>query len=185
MLSREEAWALFEAEQPEQNQRFHALESEAVLRALADRLGEVAELWGMTGLLHDLDFMTTHDAPERHGVLGAEMLAGKLPEEALAAIRAHNGELNGNPPRSRLDFALRCGESVTGLVSANALVRPTGLVGMAPKSLKKKMKERAFAANVNRDIIRECEKIGLELGEFFALAIAAIAPLADQVGLAK
>lgn len=185
MLTREEALALLEAEEPGQNQLHHALESEAVLRMLAERLGEDVEVWGLTGLLHDLDFGTTREDPRRHGLVGAARLEGELPEVAVNAIRAHNGELNGSPIRTPLDFALRCGESVTGLVSANALIRPTGMVGMNPKSLRKKMKSRAFAANVSREIIQECEQLGLELGEFFQLAIDAITPLADRVGLSK
>jgi predicted hydrolase (HD superfamily) len=88
-------------------------------------------------------------------------------------------------PQSAFDYALRCGETVTGLIHANALVRPEGMDGMKPKSLKKKMKEKAFAANINRDNIRECEKIGLDQGEFFQIAIDAIAPLAPEVGLVK
>jgi len=185
MLTRAEGLALLEAEEPEQNQLHHALESEAVLRKLAERLGEDVEVWGLTGLLHDLDFSSTREEPRRHGLVGATRLEGQLPEVAVNAIRAHNGELNGSPIQTPLDFALRCGESVTGLVYANALIRPTGMVGMKPKSLKKKMKARAFAANVSREIIQECEKLGLELGEFFQLAIEAISPLADQIGLSK
>lgn len=185
MLTRDEALALLEAAGPAENEMHHALESEAVLRGLAGRLGEDPELWGLTGLLHDLDFPATREDPDRHGIPGAEQLAGKLPEVATDAIRAHNGERNGHPPKTPLDFALRCGEAVTGLVSANALMRPTGMEGMKPKSLKKKMKTARFAANVSREMIRECEKLGLELGEFFQIAIDAIVPLADQVGLAK
>lgn len=184
MLTRPEALALLEEAGPTPNELHHALESEAVLRGLAGRLGEDPELWGLTGLLHDLDFPQTRDTPSRHGIPGAEMLAGKLPEVATDAIRAHNGDLNGHPPKTPLDFALRCGESVTGLVSANALIRPTRMVGMKPKSLKKKMKARAFAANVSREIIRECEELGLDLGEFFQIAIDAITPIAEEVGLA-
>jgi len=185
MLTRSEALALLEASGPAPHELHHALESEAVLRGLAGRLGEDADLWGLTGLLHDLDFPQTRDTPERHGIHGAEMLVGRLPEVAVHAIRAHNGDLNGHAPKTPLDFALRCGESVTGLVAANALIRPTGLVGMNPKSLKKKMKARAFAAKVSREIIGECKELGLDLGEFFQIAIDAITPLADEVGLAK
>jgi uncharacterized protein len=99
----------------------------------------------------------------------------------LQAIRAHNGERNGTPPLTVLDFGLRCGETVTGLVTANALVRPEGFAGMKPKSLKKKMKEKSFAATVSRENILECERIGLTLDEFFSLAIDALAPLAARV----
>lgn len=153
----------------------HALASEAVMGALARRLGEDEELWRMTGLLHDLDFPKTENDPQRHGLDAVAWLAGLLPVEALAAIGAHNGEMNGQKPATNFDFALRCGESVTGLISAAALMRPTGYEGMGVKSVKKKMKDKAFAANVNRDSIRECEKIGLSLDEFLEIAIAAMA----------
>jgi len=184
MISREEAAELLRARGPSASQWAHALESEAVLLALASHVGADEALWGCTGLLHDLDFGVTESEPERHGLLAAEWLADRLPEEALAAIRAHNFELNGAPPpTSPLDFGLRCGETVTGLVSATALIRPQGFVGLGAKSLKKKMKDKRFAANVRRDVIRECERLGLELGAFLDMAAAAMAPLADQLGL--
>ena len=152
----------------------HALASEAVMRALARRFGEDEEVWGLTDLLHDLDYPSTAQAPERHGLETANALAGMLPEESLAAIRAHNGEMNGVAPSTRLDYALRCGETVTGLIAAAALMRPTGLEGMTAKSIKKKMKDKAFAASVSRENIRQCAEIGLELDEFLALAIEAM-----------
>ena len=99
---------------------------------------------------------------------------GKLPEEALTAIRAHNGEMTGCAPETRFDYALRCGETITGLISAAALMRPTGYEGMEVKSIKKKMKDKAFAASVCRDNIRQCEQAGLPLDAFLALSIAAM-----------
>ena len=105
---------------------------------------------------------------------GARLLEGKLPEEALTAIRAHNGEMTGCAPQTRFDFALRCGETITGLISAAALMRPTGYEGMEVKSIKKKMKDKAFAASVCRDNIRQCEQAGLPLDAFLALSIAAM-----------
>jgi len=185
MISRDDAMQLVLAQNPDTHLAHHALQSEAVMRGLAARFGEDAELWGLTGLLHDVDFPHTKDTPERHGLMAMELLAGALPDEALQAIRAHNSECTGEPPVSRMDYALRAAESVTGLVSANALVRPEGMAGMAPKSLKKKMKEKAFAAAVDRSRILECEKIGLDQGELFQIAIDAIAPIAAQVGLTK
>jgi hypothetical protein len=124
------------------------------------------------------------DTPEKHGLLTAETLAGKLPGEAIQAIARHN-EMNGNQPQTQFDFALRCGETVTGLIHTAALVRPTRMQGMEAKSLKKKMKDKAFAASVCRETIKECEKIELELGEFLTLAIGAIAGIEEQVGLAQ
>ena len=183
MITRDEALELLETFKHKGSQLHHALETEAVMKGLAQRLGHDPELWGLTGLLHDLDFPQTKDTPEEHGPVGARELEGRLPEEALRAIQAHNSECTEVMPETELDFALRCGETVTGLVSANALVRPQVMVDMKPKSLKKKMKDKHFAANVSRERIMECEKIGLEPGEFFQISIERIAAIADQVGL--
>ncbi len=163
----------------------HSLASEAVLRALARRLGEDEDLWGITGLLHDIDFPQTRDDPKRHGLLARGMLEGEdLPEEAIGAIEAHNGDHNGTAITDRFHYALRCGETVTGLVSAAALVQPDKkLASVKPKSVRKKFKDKAFARRVDRDIIRECDKIGLELSEFLELSLRAMQDIAPQLGL--
>ena len=184
MLSRDEALTLLKQLVPDPALQAHCIESEAVLRALAKNLGQDQELWGITGLLHDLDYATTKDNPDQHGLEAAEMLEGKLPVEALDAIRAHNHEHTGFAPSTPLDFALRCGETVTGLIHTNALVRPARMEGMDAKSLKKKMKDKAFAASVSRETIGECQKLGMEQAEFFTIAIAAVAGVAAEVGLA-
>ncbi len=163
----------------------HSLETEAVMRKLAGHFQADPKVWGIAGLLHDLDFEQTRDKPDQHGLLTAKELEGKLPPEAIQAIAAHNSEMNGTPAQTTFDYALRCAETVTGLISANALVRPEGMEGMKAKSLKKKMKDKSFAANVDRERIKECDKIDLELGEFFQLAIAAMQDIAADVGLEK
>lgn len=184
MITRDEALALLKENLKEDNLISHSLESEAVMRGLAAKLGKDEELWGIAGLLHDLDYATM-ESESQHGLTTVEMLGDKLPEEALAAIRRHAFEMNGaEGPETELDYALRCGETVTGLVHAGALVRPTKINGMKVKSLKKKMKDKAFAASVNRDCIRECDKIGLELGEFLQIAITSVTAIAPEVGLA-
>lgn len=184
MLNRDEALLLLNENNTEPNLINHALESEAVLRGLAEKLGKDVELWGITGLLHDLDYSTTKAKENRHGLDTAEMLEGKLPIEAIEAIKRHAYEMNGTEePSTEFDYALRCGETVTGLVHAGALVRPTKIDGMKPKSLKKKMKDKAFAASVNRDCIRECDKLGIELGDFLQIAITSITAIAPEVGL--
>lgn len=185
MMDRTEALELLRGRGLSPSLTQHSLAAEAVMRALAAHFGEDKELWGLAGLLHDLDFPETAENPERHGLEAAEALAGKLPAEALAAIRAHNGEMNGSEPSGRLDFALRCGESVTGLITAASLMRPTGIEGMEVKSLKKKLKDRAFAASVSRENIRECERAGLGLDEFLLLAIRAMRDSAAELGLLK
>ena len=186
MIDRQSALALLAEQKTPPSLLQHALASEAIMRALAQHFGENEDIWGLTGLLHDLDYPATAENAARHGLDTAEMLAGQLPDEALTAIRAHNAEMNGAAgPASRFDYALRCGETVTGLISAAALVRPTGLEGMQASSLKKKMKDKAFAASVNRETIKECDRLGLELGEFLDLAIAAMTPLAEELGLVR
>ena len=183
MLDRDAALALMRQHCPETLWQ-HALASAAVLGALATHLGEDTALWSVTGLLHDLDYARTAATPEQHGLVAAAQLQGQLPEAALTAIRAHNREMNGAAPAAtRLDFALRCGETVTGLVVAAALVRPTGIMGMEVKSLKKKMKDKAFAASVNRANIQQCSELGLTLDEFLRIAIDAMSREAQNLGL--
>ncbi|MEA4858267.1 MAG: HD domain-containing protein [Solidesulfovibrio sp.] len=185
MIDRQAALALVLAENPNPGLIAHGRQTEAVMRALATELGQDPELWGVTGLLHDLDYPRTAAEPARHGLALRDALPeGALPEEALRAIAAHNDEHTGVAPETAFDYALRAAESVTGIISAAALVRPDRMVGMAPKSIKKKMKDKAFAANVRRANILECEKAGLALDAFLALAIAAIADVAAETGLA-
>ena len=184
MLTREQGLDMLRAHNAEEHLIRHALASEAVLRSLAEKLGEDAALWGMAGLMHDLDYPRTQTQPERHGLDSALLLEGHLPEPVLSAVRAHN-ELTGTFPATPLDYALRCGATITGLVAAAALLRPTGLDGMEAASLKKKMKDKSFAASVSRERIRECEHIGLDLGDLLSLASAAMAPHASVLGLAK
>lgn len=184
MLTHDEALELVKSRNPEPHLVNHALQTEAIMRALAAELDQDAELWGVTGLLHDLDYPDTKDNPARHGLDAVDALTGKMPDDALQSIAAHNEEYTGVAAANPFDYALRAAESATGLISAAALVRPTKMEGMKPKSLKKKMKDKAFAAAVSRERIRECEKLGLDLGAFFLLAIPAMADVAEETGLA-
>jgi hypothetical protein len=184
MLNRDEALTLLSSQNPEPHMLNHALQSEAVMRALAAKLGHDEELWGITGLLHDLDFPCTKDDPGRHGLDACTLIGDKLPENAVHAISAHNSEYTKVEPEAPMDYGLRAAETVTGLVSAAALVRPSKMEGMKAKSLKKKMKDKSFAANVNRERIMECEKLGIELGDFLTLSIEAVTGVAAETGLA-
>lgn len=185
MITRKAALDLLLGQNPEPHLMHHALASEAVMRLLAEREHEDVDLWGLAGLLHDIDFPVTRNTPEQHGVYAMTLLDNALPESALAAIRAHNSECNGHTPTTRFDIALRCAETVTGLVSAAALVRPTRMEGMKASSLKKKMKDSSFAASVSRDRIKECSQLDMELGDFLTLAITAITPIAANIGLCQ
>lgn len=182
-ITLEEARDMLNSRISEPGLRAHALASAAVMRALSRRLGREEALWTVTGLLHDLDYEATADEPERHGRETAALLENALPPEALHAIQAHNSEHTGVEPDAEFDFALRCAESVTGLISAAALVRPEKMQGMQAKSLRKKMKQKAFAASVRRENILECERIGLDVNDFLTLAIQAMTECAGELGL--
>jgi uncharacterized protein len=163
----------------------HCLSSEAVLRAIAKRLGQDEEKWGLAGLLHDLDVELTHDKPEIHGHETIRILRQEgIDEEILDAIIRHN-EMNHSGERTIVfHHALAAGETITGLITATALVYPDKkIASVKTKSVVKRMKEKAFAASVNRETIMECEKIGIPLPEFAELSINAMAEIADDIGL--
>ena len=164
----------------------HCLASEAVLRALAERFGEDPDRWGIAGLLHDLDVEITHGDMMNHAMVTAQLLKEQgLDEEVVEAIMLHNeGAMHGRSRSTRFQHALAAGETITGLITATALVYPDKKVaGVKPKSIIKRMKEKAFAASVNRDTILECEKAGLSLEEFATLSLDAMKKIGPDIGL--
>ncbi len=154
------------------------------MRKLAERLGGDPELWGLVGLLHDLDYEETRENFRLHGVKAAERLEGKLPEEALEAIRAHN-ELTGYSSDSKLTLALKVADRVSGLIIATALVMPNKrLEEVKISSLKKKFKQKDFARSVNREeILTFAGKLKLGLEELLALSLEALKPIGGELGL--
>lgn len=179
------ARALMEEHLADESLRKHSMASAVVLAALARRLGQDEETWAVAGMLHDLDYNQTAQDMARHGLVSAQLLADKgLPQEVLDAIKAHNAENLGLTRQTPLDFALTCGETITGLVVATTLVYPDKkLASVKPKSVTKRMKAKTFAASVNRDHIRLCEELGIPLNEFAALAVEAMSGIADELGL--
>ena len=164
LISRKEALELLEKNLSNRNLIRHCLASEAVMRRLAEDRGEDRDIWGITGLLHDLDYEKTADDPSKHGLVTAEMLEGQLPEESINAIKAHNYENNGVDRVSNLDYLLAAGESITGLIVAVALVYPDKkLQQVKLKSVTKRMKMAAFARSVRRETIKDCSVAGYEL----------------------
>lgn len=163
----------------------HSLASEAVLRALAIKLGEDENLWGIAGLLHDIDVEITSSNSNEHSLVGAAMLEAEgLPQELVDAVKMHNEMSTGLERSTRFQYALAAGETVTGLIFATALVQPDKKISSVKvKSVVKRMKEKLFAASVNRDTIMECEKIGIPLDQFVALSIDALLPIAPELGL--
>jgi putative nucleotidyltransferase with HDIG domain len=184
-LTRENAFALLGEYVKNEKTIVHCLASEAVLRALAQRLGEDEDRWGLTGLLHDIDVEVTNADPKVHALKAEELLSGfHLDKEMLDAIRMHNDEATGIPRSSILQHALAAGETITGLIYATALVYPDKKIASVKyKSVRKRMKEKAFAASVNRDHILECEKIGIPLDEFIQISVDAMCEISDVIGL--
>jgi putative nucleotidyltransferase with HDIG domain len=163
----------------------HCLASEAVLRGLARHFGEDEELWGLAGLLHDLDAEATADDLSLHTRQTVDILRREgVAAEIIEAIRMHNEAAHGDKRSQRFHHALAAGETITGLITATALVYPDKkLSSVKPKSVRKRIRETAFAAGADRDIIRECELIGLPLGDFCDLCLAAMQDIADDLGL--
>ncbi len=164
---------------------FHCLASEAVMRGLARRLGRNEEQWGLAGLLHDLDVEITQADPLVHGTQTEVLLRDyDVDPEILDAIRMHNECSSGKERSTEFQHALAAGETITGLIFATTYVYPDRkLTSVKPKSVVKRMKEKLFAATVRRENIMECERIGLPLDEFAALAISSMLPIADEIGL--
>jgi len=161
----------------------HSVASEAVLRALARKFGEDEDLWGIAGLLHDIDVEITNADPKKHAIVGAEMLANELPAEAIEAIKMHNEQATGMERSTRFQHALAAGETITGLIFATALVYPDKKIeSVKVKSITKRMKEKIFAASVNRETILECQKLGLTIDEFAEIALNALRPIATEIG---
>ena len=175
MITREEAVSLLEQHISSEAMKRHCLASEAVMRALARRLGRDEEEWGLAGLLHDIDVEVTNADPYKHGPYAAHILGEKISADALDAIVMHNEMAAGKERSTEFQHALAAGETITGLITATALVYPDkNLASVKVKSITKRMKEKAFAASVKRENILECEKIGLPIEEFAAIALTAM-----------
>ncbi|HET9101828.1 MAG TPA: HDIG domain-containing protein [Solirubrobacteraceae bacterium] len=178
--SRSEAWNLLCQWTESDSLRRHMLAVEAAMRAYAPRFGGDVELWGLTGLLHDLDYERYPDlgtGHPRHAV--AELTARGYPPELVRAIASH-ADFMGVPRETDMEKALFAVDELSGFILACAYVRPEGLAGMTPKSVKKKMKSPAFAAAVSRDDLREgAAALGLDFDEHVSTVIAALAEHQD------
>jgi len=183
-MTREEALDSIKANIENQNMLKHMLATEAIMRALARRFGEDEEEWGLTGLLHDIDMELTEGDMSTHSKLGADLARELGASEAMAhAILCHN-QAHGIPRESNLDKALFCADPLTGLIIATVLVRPDKkLAGVEAKSVRKKFKEKSFAAGASREQIAQCAELGIELDQFLALGLEAMKGIAPQLGL--
>jgi putative nucleotidyltransferase with HDIG domain len=180
--TREEALDLLHRHISSEYTRKHCLASEAILRALARRLGQDEDLWGITALLHDLDYEETKDAPDRHGRVTVELLRarGFSDEEILGAILAHAGHKR---PENPMEWALYSVDPLTGLIVAAALVHPQRLPGLTVKNVLNRYREKAFARSASREGIAACENLGLSLEEFVEIVLRAMKEISAELGL--
>ena len=161
----------------------HALAVEAAVGAYALRFGEDEQLWRATALLHDFDY-EIHPTLDKHPQDGAPILRDEgWPEDVVEAVLSHAEHL-ALPRDTLLKKALFACDELSGFVHACALVRPTGLDGLEPKSVKKKLKQPSFAAGVHRDeVYRGAEELGVELDDHIRTVVAAMQPIAGELGL--
>jgi uncharacterized protein len=184
-FSRDRALSLLQEHIKNDKLLAHSYASEAVMKALARRLGQDEEQWALAGLLHDLDIEDVGGDLTVHGIAAVAMLTEQgIDPEIIDAIAMHNERATKKTRETIFQHALAAGETVTGLIMATALVYPDKkLASVQVKSVTKRMKEKAFAASVNRDNIRECERIGIPLEEFVEISLTAMQGQSEQLGL--
>jgi uncharacterized protein len=186
-ITREEAIRLIDQHNKDRSDIIHYLESEVIMGALAKRLGEDEDYWKMLGLLHDVDWGITKGNARDHLTKAPEILkSAGFDEEFIGLVLSHGygwevSDLKEKKRSTKTEFALAAAETVTGLIHAYAILRK-GFDGMEPSSIKKRMKDKRFAAAVNRDIIMESQQLGLSLDEFLEISIKALQSIAKDVG---
>jgi putative nucleotidyltransferase with HDIG domain len=183
-MNRELAWNLLCEFTKNENLRKHALAVEACMKAYARKLGEEEEEWAVVGLIHDFDYEVYPNAPD-HPVKGSEILKEKgVPEEVRRAILGH-ADYTGVPRDTLLAKVLFACDELAGFITACALVRPDRLATLEAKSVRKRMKDKAFARSVSReDVLKSAEELGVPLDEHITFCIQAMRQIADQLGLA-
>ncbi len=184
-MDRAAAYAIVEEHATSESLRKHLLAVETCMRAYARKVGEDEELWGIAGLVHDFDWEVC-PTPESHPTYGADILRSRgFPNEIVRAVLSH-GNHTGIPRDSLMEKALFACDELSGFVTAVALVRPTNsLSDTSVRSVKRKMKDKAFARSVSRDdIALGAQELGVELDEHIVFVIDALKPVASRLGLA-
>jgi len=188
--SRQETLALMHEYTASDSLRKHMLAVEGAMRAYAGKFGEDEERWGITGLIHDFDYErfpnNAHSPTEEHPSEGVRVLRARgYPEDILEAILGH-AQYTNTPRVSKMAKTLFAVDELTGLITATALVRPTkSVMEVEAKSVRKKMKDKAFARGVNRDdVINGAQELGVELDDHISFVIAAMQSRASDLGLA-
>ena len=181
-ISREDSWTLLCEWTESDSLRRHMLAVEAAMRAYARRFGEDEELWGTTGLLHDLDYERHPSLEDGHPRYALRELEERgYPEDVVRGVASH-ADFLGVPRESQMEKTLYAVDELSGFLLAVAYVRPEGLRGMTPKSVKKKLKQPSFAAAVDREALRQgADALGVDFDEHLAFVIAALAERRDEL----
>jgi putative nucleotidyltransferase with HDIG domain len=185
MINRESAWGLLCEYTQSESLRKHMLAVEACMRAYARKFGEDEEKWSLTGLLHDFDY-EKYPTPQEHPFVGNKILEERgYPEEMRRAILSH-ADYSGVPRESMMEKTLFACDELAGFITATALVKPSkSLAEVDAKSIRKKMKDKAFARSVNRDDITQgAAEMGVDLDQHIAFCIEAMKAIASDLGLA-
>lgn len=190
-LNYQQALALVDKYITEPITKLHLRETEVIMRALALRFLEDQEQWGIIGLLHDIDWDLTKQDPTQHCILAQTILREAGASDFLIETIISHGysnelipDLESKPRTTKIQYCLVAAETLTGIIIASALIQPDKkLASVSLASLQKKFKNSAFAAKCNRDLVRECEKAGIELQEFLSIGLVAIQGIAGELGL--
>jgi putative nucleotidyltransferase with HDIG domain len=184
MLSRDEALNLVKRHVFKRNFVYHMLAVEAIMRSVAKHFQEDEELWGLVGLLHDIDYEKTEATPEKHSLLAEELLKGLIPDELIKSIKTHNFQYTGIRPETRLEKALIASDAISGLLVACALVMPSKkLADVKVETVAKKFKDKDFARGADRERMLFCEQIGIPREKFFQIALDGLKNAATEIGL--
>jgi len=184
MLTREDALNLIKTNVSQKKIVFHMIAVEAVMRRLAKYFGEDDNLWGLTGLLHDIDYEKIEGVWENHGILATKILKNMVSKKIVKAIMAHNFSLTRVTPESIMEKALIACDAISGLLVACALVMPSKKIAdVKVKTVRKKFKDKNFAAGVDRERIIFCEKINVPREKFFKIALDGLKEYAEEIGL--
>ena len=183
-MTREQALALVQEKIKNVNLIKHCLATESCMRELAKHFQEDEEKWGLTGLLHDIDYEGTKNESDKHSILGAEMLEKLgLDKEICEAVKTHN-EAHGIAPQSLMAKAIFCVDPLTGLIVAATLVMPSKKIAdLTTENLINRFGEKSFARGANREIISKCSDIGLSLEEFVKIGLKAMQGISKNLGL--
>ena len=182
MITREEALRRIKKHVKNRNLVKHMIAVSAIMRGLAERLGEDPDLWTAVGMLHDIDYEEVGDDWDRHGLVSADMVADALPDDGLHAIKAHNSR-TGFDAKSGMDLALMAADALSGLVVATALMMPDKkLATVKVRSLRRKFKDSSFARGVSRENLMRCEELGISFDEFLSIGLTSMQAVSDELG---